>query len=51
VVEPEDTDDTASAIVDSEFKKLIGFEVTGSDGANGFGPGKKGASARKGDGL
>nr|POE91341.1 hypothetical protein CFP56_44510 [Quercus suber] len=51
VVEPEDADNAAGAIINSEFEEFVRFEFPGGDGADGLGTGKKGASARKGNGV
>lgn len=49
LVEPEDAVDAAGAVVDSKAEELVGFEVTGRDGAHGLGAGKESAIAREGN--
>ena len=51
MVKPEDADNAAGAIINSEFEEFVGFEFPGGDGADGLGTEKKGASARKGNGV
>lgn len=49
MVEPQDTDNAAGAVVDGEFEELSRFELASGYCADRFDPGKNDALARKGD--